>query len=119
MVSKRLRECRKKAGLSQGQVAEYEGISQGHISDLETGRSVPQVLDVITKLARRYEVSTDYLLGLTDNPTPRASGQTPVITAEQLAVLGVLSSLDEEEQNFVMDLLNFVKKRTTPRIIGE
>ena len=50
-------------------VAEKLQISQRAYSHYENGtREVP--LDVLIKLSYLYNVSSDYLLGLTDNPIP-------------------------------------------------
>lgn len=69
-IHERLRERREKVGLSQGQVAEYEGLSKSYISKLEGGQNLPNVWPLLLRLAKRYKTSTDYLLGLTDNPAP-------------------------------------------------
>lgn len=71
-TGERLRLSRERAKLSQGQVAHYEGKSKGYISDLERGRNDPNAWDLIARLARRYHTTTDYLLGLTDDPNPPA-----------------------------------------------
>jgi len=61
----RLREVREKRGLSQKELAELTG---GHVSNLsyyESGRRIPS-LELFVKIARVLGVSTDYLLGNTD-----------------------------------------------------
>lgn len=63
----RLREQREKEGLSQRQVAEQLGMLQQQYQRYEQGvRDIPT--PVLIALAELYRVSTDYLLGLTDNP---------------------------------------------------
>lgn len=58
----RLKEARKKKGLTQKQVAEYIGISQNAYSYWESGRN--RIDDVsLQKLADFFGVSVDYLLG--------------------------------------------------------
>ena len=53
--------------MKQRQVAEYLHCSQQVYSNYELGqRDIPT--DVLVKLSRLYNVSTDYLLGLTNNP---------------------------------------------------
>lgn len=127
-IRERLRERREKAGLTQGQVSEYEEISRSYISNLERGQNAPDVWGLQARLAKRYNTSTDYLLGLTDDPRPPASAQVlaeekaeyqtqRALTDEQRALLAFFDSLDEEEQAFVFELLDFVKRRSTPRII--
>jgi transcriptional regulator with XRE-family HTH domain len=59
---KRLREVRKKKGLTQKQVAEHIGITQNAYSYWETGRNKIDN-ESLNKLADFFGVSVDYLLG--------------------------------------------------------
>lgn len=61
----RLKELRAEKGLSQAQLAKATGISTGAIGFWETGERVPNALAIIT-LAKFFNVSADYLLGLED-----------------------------------------------------
>ncbi|MBQ7768219.1 MAG: helix-turn-helix transcriptional regulator [Oscillospiraceae bacterium] len=55
--------------MSQQQVADYLGMKQPQYSRYERGyRDIPT--DILIKLARLYNTSTDYILGLTNNSTP-------------------------------------------------
>jgi transcriptional regulator with XRE-family HTH domain len=58
-VGERLRRLRTAQGLSQGDLAE-PGISSGYVSRIERGGRRPS-LSVLRKLARKLEVSADYL----------------------------------------------------------
>ena len=61
----RYKELRKKHQMSQVDLAERIGMSQIGYSKYETGRcGMPTT--ILIKLARIYNVSIDYLLGLTD-----------------------------------------------------
>lgn len=63
----RLRELREREGLTQRQLAERLEILQPQYFRYEQGmRDLPTPL--LIRLADIYGVSTDYLLGLTDNP---------------------------------------------------
>jgi transcriptional regulator with XRE-family HTH domain len=71
-IGDRLRHARKDiAGLSLGQVEAYEGLLPSHLSEMEKGKKNPTT-ETIRRLASRYAVSADYLLGLTDDPTQAA-----------------------------------------------
>ena len=61
----RLKELREEKGISQSQLAKETGLNQASISLLEGGRRVPTAPTIIT-LAKYFEVTTDYLLGMTD-----------------------------------------------------
>ncbi len=60
----RLRDLREDADLSQSQVAQYLGMSQTGYSKYETYENdIPT--QVLIKLAKFYDTSVDYILGLT------------------------------------------------------
>ena len=63
--SERLMELRKERGLSQATVAKDLGVSLGIVCYWETNKSDPTASN-ITKVARYFNVSADYLLGLSD-----------------------------------------------------
>ena len=55
--------------LTQKQMADFLQIHQTTYSDYEIGNlNIP--VDVLIKLAQFYETSIDYIVGLTDEPTP-------------------------------------------------
>ena len=63
----RIRDTREDHDLTQVYVAKYLHISQPGYSKYESGdNDIPT--DVLIQLARLYNTSIDYLLGLTDNP---------------------------------------------------
>lgn len=63
----RLRELRVSAGLNQTAIAELLDMQQNQYSRYERGeRELPMHLFV--KLAEHYEVSLDYMVGLSDQP---------------------------------------------------
>lgn len=66
-VGKRLRELREGIGWSQREVGEACGIGRKSMVRLEREPSNPTAEELLT-LARFYEVSTDYILGLVDDP---------------------------------------------------
>lgn len=62
----RLKDLREDRDLSQQYVAEYLCMKQPQYSRYERGlRDVPT--DILIKLAKLYNTSTDYILGLTNN----------------------------------------------------
>lgn len=65
----RIRDLREDKDLTQREVAEILHIKQNTYSQYENGqRQIP--LDFLIALAKFYQTSTDYILGLTDNPVP-------------------------------------------------
>lgn len=66
---KRIRELREDNDLTQKKVGEAINLPQRTYAYYESGqRMIPP--EVLCALADFYHVSVDYLLGLTDNPTP-------------------------------------------------
>ncbi len=68
MVFKHLRSLREDNDLKQRELAAYLNISQNTYSQYENG-VIALTDEVILKLADYYQVSTDYLLDRTNNPT--------------------------------------------------
>ena len=69
MLFKRIRDLREDRDIKQKQIAEYLQIHQTTYSDQELGNlNVP--VDVLIRLAKFYNTSIDYIVGLTDNTEP-------------------------------------------------
>ena len=69
MYLKRVYDLREDHDLTQKAIAEYLSIHPNVYRRYEKGvREFP--LEIVVKLADFYQVSTDYLLGRTDDPTP-------------------------------------------------
>lgn len=63
----RLRDLREDNDLTQQQVADFLKMKQSQYSRYERGiRDIPT--DVLIALAKYYNTTTDYILGLTNNP---------------------------------------------------
>ena len=77
MLGERLATARRRAGLTQAKLADALGdrYDQTTVSAVERGRSSLR-LDGVVGAARALGVSTDWLLGLVDDPAP-LRGQAP------------------------------------------
>ncbi|MBO5323637.1 MAG: helix-turn-helix transcriptional regulator [Oscillospiraceae bacterium] len=64
----RLKEIRRKRGISQVKLAMELNTTQNTISRYETGDREPGIAELI-KIADYFNVSVDYLLGRTEDPT--------------------------------------------------
>lgn len=63
----RIRDLREDNDMKQREVAAYLNCSQQVYSNYELGqRDIPT--DILIRLSRLYKVSTDYILGITNNP---------------------------------------------------
>jgi transcriptional regulator with XRE-family HTH domain len=63
--SERLQQCRKAAGVTQTELAEYVGVLQKDVSRWEKGIYKPNI-NYLVKICTRLNVSADVLLGLKD-----------------------------------------------------
>lgn len=67
MYFQRLRDLREDKDMKQADIAEFLGIQQTVYSRYERGfQNIP--LEHLISLANYYNVSTDYILGRTNNP---------------------------------------------------
>ncbi|WP_304459253.1 helix-turn-helix domain-containing protein [Alicyclobacillus sendaiensis] len=65
--SERLSELIAARGVQKKELAKYLGISYRNLRHYETGERKPD-FDGLLKLAEFFDVSLDYLVGLSDNP---------------------------------------------------
>ena len=65
----RLRDLREDADLTQTQLVELLGMHKTTYTNYEQGKREPP-FELIIRLAKLYNVSIDYIAGLTDRPAP-------------------------------------------------
>lgn len=66
-LSESLRRFRKEFNVTQRQAAQAGGITERNYQSYEYDKMIPTVT-VVMNLANKFGVSTDYLLGLSNNP---------------------------------------------------
>lgn len=66
VFAERLKDLRQEKILTIRELEKETGVSRNSISTWENGKSEPKMLAIIA-LAKFFDVSTDYLLGLSDN----------------------------------------------------
>ena len=66
----RLRKLRRDREISQGKLGQLLGVTATQIGDMERGNTTTSMARLY-QLAQYFEVSSDYLLGLTDDPAPK------------------------------------------------
>lgn len=69
MLGKIIRQLRNEKGITQSDLANIVGLTPKMISFYELGQRFPPH-DIIIKLANYFDVSTDYLLGISDIRNP-------------------------------------------------
>ena len=65
IFAERIRELRIEHGLSQDQVGKIIGVKRYAVYSYEKGRACPEMKNLVI-LAKYFDVSIDYLAGLTD-----------------------------------------------------
>lgn len=70
-----IRSARKKVKLTLKELGKMVGVSESTMSNYETGKREPD-FDTLRKFSEILEVSIDYLLGITDDPTPPSVDRT-------------------------------------------
>ena len=109
---KRLKECRNEKGLNQKEIAKQLNITQQTYIDYETGRTNPDI-DSLIKIANILEVTTDYLLGRSDdfgnvNVTQKNS---PELSSEEKQLLDNFRSLPKQEKAQASEYVNYLAER--------
>lgn len=94
-----LKKSREFKGLTQNQVAEILGISDGTYKNYEQGKREPNG-DMIVKLATLYNVTTDYLLGK-DNTPPNPIEMLSNDKLEQSLIYGYFKLPKEVRMKFL------------------
>ena len=78
LFGERVRLLRSRRSAAQDELAKLLGVTRTQISDIENGKTTTS-LERLVLLSDYFGVSTDYLLGLTENPerarTPRLTGR--------------------------------------------
>lgn len=106
VVSNRLRRARERKGYTQIYVRDKTGINNKTLSGYEKGISEPDY-DTLIKLSSIYEVSVEWLLGTTDDPTPKKSMK---LSDTEQDILRILRNMPESEVNYIADLIKKISK---------
>ena len=70
LFGQRLHEVRRKNHETQEDLAALIDSVKSHISEMEHGKKTTTA-EKIALICEHYKISSDYLLGLSDNPDPR------------------------------------------------
>ena len=65
-MNERLKQLRIEKGLTQKQVALAVGLTKNAVTNYEAGYREPSI-DILKRLCLLFDVSSDYLIGLTDS----------------------------------------------------
>ena len=109
-MESRIKQLREKRGLIQEILAVELGITQQMLSKYERDSSIIKV-DVLKKLAGYFNVTTDYLLGLSDVKRD-LTGQIRINETidEYYDLIEVYKKLDKYDQEMIWTMIQAVRK---------
>lgn len=97
----RIRDLRRDANMTGGELGEKMGVSKVTVSAWENGTNYPNQ-ETLNKIADYFNVSLDYLMGRTDEKRPhKLIGDNFVATFS-----GLSSELTEEQKKYMVDIAN-------------
>lgn len=117
-MESRIKILREKRGLIQAILATELGITQQTLSKYEKDVNIIKI-DVLKRLAEYFNVTTDYLLGLSDVKRDLI-GQLKISETldEYYDLIEVYKKLDRYDQELVWSILQIVRKNEEKRMEG-
>ena len=114
-MESRIKNLREKRGLIQEFLAAELGITQQMLSKYERDTSIIKV-DVLKKLAGYFNVTTDYLLGLSDIKRD-LSGQIRMneTLEEYYDLIEVYKKMDRYDQEMLWSIMQAIEKTNVKR----
>ena len=98
---------RKDNNLTQLDIANKLGFAKNTVCAWEKGRAQPN-FETLIKLAKIFNVSIDYLLGLEDDFGVKQYDQTgATLTADEKELLNTYRALSDERQEMLIETANF------------
>lgn len=108
MRKERLKESRLKSHLTQEELAQKLNTDKVQISRWERGEALPRA-ETLIDLSRILGVSSDYLLGISDEPTIRV--RVDNLSSEEMVIISALRRGDRDEA--MRTILNTDKRPPT------
>ncbi|MFU2204962.1 helix-turn-helix domain-containing protein [Streptococcus pluranimalium] len=111
MFRERLKKLRLEAGLTQKEIAEKFGIKQPTYAQWESGRTKPKS-ETLEKFASFFNVSTDYLLGNTDQKNAFDIDEEALETSLRKSIgYNGQPPTEQEVENMKNALIDYLKNR--------
>ena len=107
-----IRELRREMGCTQNKLAEVLGVTQDSISLWENDKRMPDTPYVIM-MAKFFDVTTDYLLGLSGDYKRVAVGADytqEFIKQEEIQLIYDYRKLSEDKKNLLTEYLKILEK---------
>ena len=101
MIGERLKKLRQKSKISQEELGAILGVRGSAVSRYETDKDSPSD-GIKTKIAKYFNISTDYLLGVVNEPVPYY---------DQKIFLKLPDGMTNEEKTMVMEFIGYLEYR--------
>ncbi|WP_229266401.1 helix-turn-helix domain-containing protein [Leptospira sp. severe_002] len=110
---KKVKKLRKEKGWSQDEFAEKIGVHGRHIGKYENGSTVPHAETVI-KMAKVFDVSTDYLLLEEESLNPASKIKDKVLLKE----FEIVDQMNDKDREVIKSLIDaFIKKGRIEQVL--
>ncbi|HDR7601542.1 TPA: helix-turn-helix transcriptional regulator [Bacillus mycoides] len=96
MIGEKIKELRKNSKITQEQLGNAIGVSKMAISYFEKGKKSPG-RESLEKIADYFNVTTDYLLGRSEDPELNEE-ENKTVTEEGKNIMTLIESLPEDER---------------------
>lgn len=110
----KIKNLRTDADLKQKEVAEILKVSRSSISSYEQNKNQPD-LHAVIELAKLFNVSTDYLLGLSEYKTSWVDETECIFTNSDnvkiVELLNDIKKLDKPDVSHLVELINIMKNQ--------
>lgn len=104
----RIKELRKSVNMNQQSLADYLNVSRSTVAMWERGTEPGN--EMLLTLADYFGVTVDYLLGRTDDPSPRVekSAPAPALSPDEAQLLAAFRALNAAGQQNAQTYLAFL-----------
>ncbi|MBG9786587.1 helix-turn-helix domain-containing protein [Brevibacillus laterosporus] len=107
-LGKRLKQARENKNITQMYIAKKLGISNGTLSGYERDYRDPDT-EILSKLAGIYEVSVDWLTGITDDSSPKRDTNDFTPDAEEIEKFKkILASLPRNKHKYFLEHISIL-----------
>lgn len=96
VIGEKIKELRKNSKITQEQLGNAIGVSKMAVSYFEKGKKAPG-RETLEKIADYFNVTTDYLLGRSEDPELNEE-ENKTVTEEGKNIMALIESLPEDER---------------------
>lgn len=108
MDTNRFKQLRSERNMTQAELASLLFVKQQSVTNYEKGINIPDI-SVLKKMAEIFEVSIDYLVGITDIRTPAYKMQPLPLNDSESILIETFRGVSSDIQNDIGNLLLHIK----------